>query len=203
MKTYSTAPGAGQAATIDVPKCRYSGRASKSCPAPGDGIPAGSAREHIPVTSAPTHAECRSLNTNLKFGDGKNSAPFPSMVVIFDGDTRDGQNDQGGAAGMSKRDPVPVWEDIGPLEYADASVELKIRVYRMKGRYLWSDEYISVLKAIEAYRVLTGELMGKSIYEIFGEMCARQGFDIVYIDAEGYKETTVLVDVSGMYHCKE
>lgn len=49
-----------------------------------------------------------------------------------------------GAAGMSKRDPVPVWEDIGPLEYADASVELKIRVYRVKGRYLWSDEYISV-----------------------------------------------------------
>lgn len=89
------------------------------------------------------------------------------------------------------------------MEYADANVELKIRVYRIKGRYLWSDEYISMLKAIEAHRVLMGELMGKSIYEIFGEMCTHQGFDIVYIDAEGYKEATVFVDVSGLYHCKE
>ena len=215
IKNFAPTPGAGQAATIDVPKRRHSGRASKSCPTPGDGIPVGSAREYTPVTSAPTHAECRSLNTDLmfssrtdewatpqeffdeldrefhfeldacalpsnakcerfytpeedglkqpwvyassvfcnppygrtigrwvrkaaeaaaagctvvmllpartdtrwfhdyiylkpgvklrfvrgrlKFGDGKNSAPFPSMVVIFGGDARDVQNDQGGS----------------------------------------------------------------------------------------------------------
>lgn len=32
-------------------------------------------------------AEVRFIKGRLKFGDGKNSAPFPSMVVIFRGDS--------------------------------------------------------------------------------------------------------------------
>lgn len=82
-------------------------------------------------------------------------------------------------------------------------MEIKIRVYRVKGKFLWSDEYVTALKAIEAHRVLAGELMGKDIYEILGGMCAPQGFDVVYVDEENYEEATVLVDVSAMCCRKE
>lgn len=33
-------------------------------------------------------AEVRFVKGRLKFGDSKNSAPFPSMVVVFDGEKR-------------------------------------------------------------------------------------------------------------------
>lgn len=38
-------------------------------------------------------AEVRFLKGRLKFGDSKNSAPFPSMVVIFSKSTFEGENE--------------------------------------------------------------------------------------------------------------
>ena len=103
-----------------------------------------------------------------------------------------------GAASMSKRDPGPIWEDIGPLAYADAAKKIQLRFYRVKGKYICEDEYITVLKAVETYQVRAAESMGRDIYEVMEELCAPQGFDVVYID-EDYKEATILVDVSDMH----
>lgn len=35
----------------------------------------------------------------LKFGDGKNPAPFPSAIVVFDGNNEEEANEQGHFSG--------------------------------------------------------------------------------------------------------
>lgn len=98
-------PWSGHRVFVNPPYCRQIGKWIERAPEADLAvylIPARTDVQWFHRLVLPFAKEIRFIRGRLKFGDAKNGAPFPSMIVVFD--NRTGIGDSTGEKGSSKRD---------------------------------------------------------------------------------------------------